>query len=239
MNLSTGQSPELDALLAHQRTISEKAAGIASIKAKIKEIEGEALKLDAAMPNVEALETERTEVLAAIAIGERSENDLEEIDARIAATCESSHPDCMSLGRAKETVAGLQRRVETETAALRELQSKSTMIVRRYLLAEAEAAGAEYAAAAVTMVAYYKRLNALDSLLADRGHRPRLHCLGPHLHVPSFELESCKVYGNIRTSNVLYEQPHFHSERLAWHAAELQRQREAGIDIAALIAPGA
>jgi uncharacterized coiled-coil protein SlyX len=196
-------SPE-SAVLENQRAIATGSESIANLQGAISDYSGTADKMRAALPDMSALELERENLLASIAIGEKGQAELDALDARLGELRQQRQAAQPGITGIAQTIAGLNRRLGEAQAKLQQLQQDRPALVRRFLLAEAEAEGAQYAGLGVALAASYRRLRALDGLLSSAGHSTPIRAHGPELYVPAFALESVKPHAPDRAPGANY-----------------------------------
>lgn len=194
MNNQVTATPEAASLLENQRAIASTASAVGKLEGAIADYTSTVDKMRATLPEPGATERERENLLAAIAIGEKRQADLDALDSRVANQQAQTLKDSRALTGIAQTVAGLQRRLSEEQGKLQQLRQARLVLMRKFLLSEAEAEGAQYAASAVALAAHYRRLMALESLLADHGHVPSIAVHGEGLRLPGFGLESVRAH---------------------------------------------
>ncbi len=221
-------SAEAEALQANASAIGAAAASIAGIEHTIADYTGMVEKMRAAHPDTSALEQEREDLLASIAIGEKRQADLDALDARLAELRKKRHEAQPGIAGVLQTIAGLQRRLHDEQAKMARPLQERPALVRRFLLSEAEAEGARYGALGVELVQRYKRLLALNSMLSDLGHVPSVLIHGAPLSVPAFRLASHAAFAHHvpGRDGVIYE-PNGHTQQ---ERADAIRQEKARLN---------
>lgn len=203
MNTKT-TSPEAAALLENQQAIAGAASAAGKLEGAIADYNATAAEMRATLPDPGAIELERENLLAAIAIGEKGQADLDALDSRVAKQQEQRQKGQRAVTGIAQTVAGLSRRLGVAQAQLQQLQQGRPALLRRFLLAEAELEGAQYASLGVELAASYRRLTALDELLLGAGQIPSTRTHGQQLHVPAFALESVKPHAPERSPGSNY-----------------------------------
>lgn len=182
------RSAQTVAVLNNQSAIEEATAAACKLEQAIADYAHTAEEMRASLPDASAFEQERENLLAAIAIGEKGQADLDALDARLAQTRQQARDAQPGITGIAQTIAGLKRRLVDVQAKLQGLREERPALLRSLLLSEAEAEGAEYAGLAVALVNRYRRLKALETLLHGHGMSIGVH--GPGLHLPAFDLES-------------------------------------------------
>lgn len=229
MKTNLQNSPEKIALLAHQNAIKDAKAAQRKLEKAISEQEALIVQTKAQEPDITQLKLERKDALAATAMGLKSA-DLTVLDAAI----ESAEALLKNIGptvkRARETIEGLERMLSLELAKFDELQAQTKGMQRRFLVSEAEAAGAEYAQLALELVKRYKVLWALNAMLLDKSHTA-ISTPGEKLHVPCFALESTKPYAVAHQRGAIFQAPTMHADSMAWTHQEIARYQADGIDL--------
>ena len=199
-----------------EKAISEQEALISETKAQ--------------EPDLAQLKLERKDALAAVAMGIKTA-DLAGLDAAVEAAEALLRNIGPTVKRAQETVEGLERMLKLEEEKFDALKAQSSNLQRRFLLSEAEAHGAEYAALALDLVRRYKVLMALDGLLADKSHVPRIHPLGPQLHVPCFALESNRPHADAIRPFAIFAAPLTRADGMGWQRDQIARLQAEGIEV--------
>ena len=183
-------SPETAAVLDNQAAIVTVNAAIKKLAKALDDCETQIEDHNAAMSDLIPLQSEREDLLAAVAIGEKKQSDVDKLDASIA-KLRDQHKDAKpALDAINQTIGGLQRRMAEATANLTKLKADRAGILRSFLTSRAEALGAEYVQAAKLLESKYMQLLATSELLSKAGRTSPLKMHGEGLHIPNFDLES-------------------------------------------------
>ncbi len=188
--------PERDALLAHQRAYQELAGSIESMTAVATAKRQECLALLEEHHNLPAMLSERDDLLARIAMGESLQKELAALDGSIK-TAEASDDEEEKVAYDLAcAVEGLKRKITGDIDRLEQMREQWQVLVRRFLLAEAEREAQTYTEHAMALLSSYRKLRCLDHLRTqDKGTQPFTLVAGAGtLEVPSFDLEACKPY---------------------------------------------
>lgn len=169
----------------------------------------------ATIPDLSHLTSQRQELLADLAMGKATDDQVATMDREIAAQKTDSSKIASQaktiIEAAEQAVAGLNRRLDSvrqEITALADVELNQRL-VSAVLKYHAETLGEEYVKAAAQVNALYMRLMALHYLFQAQGHPTGFasHC-AREFEIPSFNLESCKpheVYnwpGNLFLGNI-------------------------------------
>lgn len=233
------QSSELQAVLQHQEATAAAQATVTKLQQAIAAQQEKADLLLAKVESVTALETQREDLLADIATGNDKAAELKALDTRLA----QHRKDVSERGSQAvigQTVAGLTRKLERALGELQALQAQRPTLLRKLLLAQAEALGGEYVAAARELKRVYRRLEGMGHLLQAFGQVPAIFIgAGGGLGVPAFNLESVRPHVDFVNPNMLINRPHdsrYLSGLIQYEKAALQ---ELGVDFSDSVVDGA
>ncbi|MDH3997589.1 MAG: hypothetical protein OET90_02010 [Desulfuromonadales bacterium] len=185
---------------AFQDALTKATDTVAGLKVAISEQEELIQQATASIPSLGDLPQQREDLLASIAIGEASEDDLSEIDQKIEEkeleVSQTSTEASQVISKAEQAIAGLKRKLSEAESELATLEDQSSQVLSHYLVVRAEVEGAEYARLAEKLAEKYQRLIGLGTLLegcAEKSWDKRI-ITGPSRRVciPSFALDSCK-----------------------------------------------
>ena len=197
-------SPETAAVLDNQAAIVTVNAAIKKLAKALDDCETQIEDHNAAMSDLIPLQSERGDLLAAVAIGEKKQSDVDKLDASIA-KLRDQHKDAKpALDAINQTIGGLQRRMAEATANLTKLKADRAGILRTFLTSRAEALGAEYFQAAKLLESKYMQLLATNELLMQAGRTISLRMHGEGLYIPNFELESMAGAADRRYKDSLF-----------------------------------
>ncbi len=233
MKTEPTQSPETIAVLENQLATAATSATIKKLEKAIGECEARIAEQQAALPDLAPLENQREDLLAAIAIGEKKSAEVDKLDAEIARLSKQQQAATPALVALKQTVGGLQRRLQDSQAELQQLQNEKSILMRRFLNSRAEALGAEYVAAAAKTAEQYKRLMALNSLLYEHGQTTQINTSREGLYVPRFMLDSMVGHADPVRPHALFTcELHTGAQSQAWVRQEKESLLEIGIELA-------
>ncbi|QSI33327.1 hypothetical protein GNX71_28685 [Variovorax sp. RKNM96] len=229
-------SPQHQAVLNNQAAVADTQRQIGSLQSAIAQQQTIITRSRAALPDVAALERERQDKLAAVALGQGTQVDLAALDEQLAARKAETKKLHPKIEQAEQTIAGLERKIEEMRGAETKLREQHRMRLRDLLYAEAEVVGAAYIAAAEIVAESYRNINAIASLLKDAGDSTA-HVLLPQgygrVYLPCFNsLESNKKRGMFVTPQVFFDaESDGRGAYLAWRDAVTKRLRADGIQI--------
>jgi len=146
----------------------------------------------AGLPSLDELNRKREDLLAEIATGNASENQLSELDSLIESEKEKASEALKGaetiIEHARQTIAGLSRKLTKAEDELAMLELNDKAVVSRFLRIEAEKAGSDYARLAKALVGKFRQLVALGKIMHARG----LASIGEdnlrHFAIPRFML---------------------------------------------------
>lgn len=231
MKTQTQNSPEKADLLEHQAVVADTQAAVQRLEKAIAEQEALMATAKKKEPDLEPLKLERNAVLAAITLGMKTPGDLAVVDGSISKAEASRLTIGPTIKRAQETIEGLNRMLQRTQGMLLSLQDKTGNLLRQFLMSEAEAEGAEYAALAVELVESYKRVSSLGYLLLQKGQVPSIQPMGTDMSIPCFGLESNKPYADFTRPSAIFEPARSFGVVMRWADEEVSRLRASGIEI--------
>lgn len=189
LNLATS----LGEITLFQEKLSAAEQMVANLRELIAKQEEIILKTNEGLPSNAGIMKQREDLLAAIAVGDATETDLEELDRQISEKSRFAAEDLERVKNivapARQTIAGLQRRLDEAEETLTTLESRKGEVMRRFLESEAEKAGEEYARLAGELVEKFRQLKALNQIGLSRGHRSIIQ-RGVRIDIPAFDLIS-------------------------------------------------
>lgn len=148
----------------------------------------------------------REEMLADIALGIVEESELASIDEQLKKTAdtvaESTGKLNDDLTLVRQTIAGLKRKLAASEKELDAVKFARTSAERRFLYAEAEKIGKNYAEAANLLAANFRRLLALNSIIEDKNY-PGIEAGDPRrIFIPTFAVDCHKCLGDREITEV-------------------------------------
>jgi hypothetical protein len=204
---STKPTQALDAVLEHQKAVSQISSSIFAIDTLITARRNDISQANAAIPDISHLARERENILADIAIGQKTDEDLAEFDQRSEAEKEEYRTAKTRAQRvihdSEQAISGLNRKVSEAIEKRADLQSKEKALIKALLLEEAEVACASYVEAAQVVKEQYVKLVALDSLLQHNGG-PSIYQHRTDISLPSFNLKQCDDVRHKNWTNILF-----------------------------------
>lgn len=174
-NLST--QCEIAQILEHQKTLAaeqEEERKFQELIQRQQIIASASQKPDRLSP----LLRKREELLVAIALddGKNQKKDLEHLDHEIetiqAEEQEKERNNQKSIAHARQTIAGLEKRLAVVRNRLQALQRLTPQIIDQFLQNQAEAVAHEYQQTATKLIGQVNQLATLDRLINEIGQRP-------------------------------------------------------------------
>lgn len=176
------------AMLQHQANINAANEKLGALQNTLAQNENALAALIAEKPNLEKLNQQYEDALAAAATGETDDAD----HTRLATEIETAKAKLAELDpeieSRKKTIAGLLRKITEQQQTLSALRKDSEKVIRHFLLAESDAAGQRYLEHARLLIDEWRRLEGLSLLLLETGHLPALSPAGHTLTLPAYEL---------------------------------------------------
>ncbi len=168
------QDTSINQVLAHQQHIENAEMKVAELQSLIADQEEVGHHASEGKDPLDDLMVEREELLARISLGDAKNDELVNLDKKIAEIDEAFKKNqtqqMEQLRNSRQTVTGLQRRLEDETAELNRLKNMIPQVIEQFLITEAEQTAREYQELAHMLVDKIKRLAALDKMGTDIGH---------------------------------------------------------------------
>jgi hypothetical protein len=186
-------------VLAFQDRLAVALAAVSALDNVIASQEAIIRDCESQIPTLADRTLEREDLLAEIAVGNATADDLKFLDDSIAnekATVDAAHRDAASItAPARQTIAGLARKREEAQANYESLNGQFPRVLASFIKGEAEKNCKEYCAAAVTLVRCLEKHEALQSLHARYGREAIPQTLGMReLYIPVLPLDSCKAH---------------------------------------------
>lgn len=237
-NMLADSAPML-AYLARMKDIADQQTQLAQLEALIASKQTEITEANAQIPDISHLTAQRQDLLADLAMGKTSEEEVAKLDSEIAvktsARTEIASATKQIVDAAEHAIAGLGRRQEAIRQKIAELSEPKHIewLIEEVLKLHAETLGAEYIKAANQVKELFMRLMAVDGFIKTHG---RTNGIAPHcwmaMDITSFNLDACKPHelsvwpGNLFMSNILpahYFEYATEAERSVLQAAGLDR----------------
>lgn len=196
------ESPELQAVLAHQQLLAQATAKVNGVENAIAAQEQIAVQVAEHKNALAALQLKHQDVLADIAMGKDCTQERDALEAELFEV-QNQIAQLNAQAAPEQTMLGLRRKLEQAQAELKELSSKTAGLLRQLIKAEAEAVGDEYAAMAFALHDKWLRLSGLSDLWQRYGG---FQALRGHweMQIPSMPLDSVKCHPHkLHNNNVL------------------------------------
>jgi len=195
---------KFSSLKLHQDKASENRLRVERIESALDELSQKKVKAEEAKKRVAEIVRHKEDLLAGLALGEGSKDDLTTIEKAL----EEAEGIVSELVSATGNESGLRRKLEEANSEMRKADEAVKYETDAYILAEAEEIGEEYAAAALTVARCFRRLWALSLI-----HEPRRVKGGPiggnvtlkDFSIPVFGLESHRNIAAASPANRLGE----------------------------------
>lgn len=176
----------------HHRRIAQAQSVINSIQKVINTQNKFIEDTTAAIPQAVNRQTERHSIMADIAMGNATEDDLKELDSLIdqdkntvAAAKNKAEP---LIANAKATLSGLSQKLVEAKNALAEIKSKSDDVSHRYFMGEAEKVATQYINLAQQIKVLHLRLLALNKASLNYDKRGFVIPGAGEINIPMFML---------------------------------------------------
>lgn len=190
----------LAVLLHHLDLVAKAEEAVRKFEGLIEQRRGERVAVMGNIPPVDGLKRRREDLLADVAVGAATTEDVRLFDERAAdelRRCEEAKRSAEAQAReCDQALAGLGRRLDDVREELAVLCSQTDALLQSFLLSEAEAAGAEYVKAAQVVSGMYLRIVAIDRILSQqRLGTQGIGILGasPSITIPALALNACEA----------------------------------------------
>lgn len=216
------------------KTASEK---VGSLQRAIQAQEEIKTKASSSIPSMQEMDKQRENLLAKIALGDATGEELEDFDKRyaeeLAVTRETKRRSESVVSSANQTIAGLRRCLAEAESELNELTVQKDSARYHYLRSEAEKTGEEYLEAAKALLEKYERILGLEYLMRAFTKNPKIRTVScTDLKIPMFSLRAFNERLE-KHPDCLLPEAEAASESysvLAASKAEKERMTELGID---------
>lgn len=227
------ESPELQAVLAHQQLLAQATAKVQGVENAIAAQEQIAVQVAEHKNALAALQLKHQDVLADIAMGKECTQERDALEAELFEV-QNQLAQLNAQAAPEQTMRGLRRKLEQAQAELQELSSKTAGLLRKLVKAEAEAIGTEYASLAFALRDKLQRLSALSVLWQEYGgHLPLIE--GLEMQIPSLALDSIKSHPHkLHNNRVLIGLAMTGAEIRPFVAREAENLQAAGVDLPSL-----
>jgi cell division protein FtsL len=179
-------------VLDHQAKIGNTETKIASLNSAIAAQRKLIADAQATIPAIPARSAERENLIADIALGQATAEDLKTLDAQIAkeqrAYDDAKKKVAADINTGEAAIAGLERKLQDAQADLDTLNDASTAIMQQYVRGEAETVAQDYVDAALRLKDAYLRLRGLNAVLSGYGGRSFIGIGADRLYISGFAL---------------------------------------------------
>lgn len=202
------KNPALDAVLSHQRAVADVEATIRMLEGVITAKKDERAAIAASVPNIDHLRSKREDLLASVALGQATNEDVkefdrnsaEEKDAHASAQSNSTHLG-LEIGNA---VVGLNRKLDEAVEQLRVLHGKDNDLLRALFVNHSVFSGESYVDAAKEVKKNYLILRALDGLMKKFGFSGRFSGYDTSINLPMFNVPACDQQASTFDKNHIF-----------------------------------
>lgn len=230
MTKTIENSPELTALLNHQQAITDTQEQLVKLDEAIALQKASADELLNQADAIAALEAQRGDLLADIAIGIDRAQDLNLLDASLESQKSATAAKKDALASNKQTIAGLGRKRAQVHDELQKLQAQLGRFQRALVKEQAETLGGEYAELALKLANIYGRLTALNNIWVGlNGISFKAH--NASLSIPALNLDAVAPHAMQFRPHLLATEFGTHAEVVPLIGAEKDSLRAAGIEI--------
>lgn len=228
------QSAALQAVLQHQEAVAQAEQALKRLQDLKTGHQDKIATAERLGLELEEMHRQMQDLMADIAAGEDKQAELDELKKRAGEASDSLGDTGFDVS--DDVLSGLDRKIGLAQAALKDLQGKRTLLMRRMLHEQAEALGADYARAAVETISLYRRLLSLNRMIEDHSQGGFSSILArANLELPSFELDSVRPYAEYIFKGHIYHGPKPLADVMQHMQAESERLQALGVEMA----PGA
>lgn len=178
-------------VLAHKKQIDSAKGEIARIQSAILGRQECIAEASASIPVMPDRKQERSGVMADIALGHATRDDLAAIDEKIAnetaLTNAATEQVSQVISDNQATLDGLLKKLEIAQSKLVEIDSRTNQVAERYFMGIADIASAQYLSHASAMKELYLKLNGLGISINKYGVKRTIN-RGHALMIPKFNL---------------------------------------------------
>lgn len=187
-------------VMEHQRQIKRATISVASIQAAIVSQNHLLAETRAAIPKASDRQQLRHNIMADIALGNASDDELKKLDAATAEdkkiVTAAENKAAPLIESAQATLSGLKHKLTAAHEALIALESKSSEVAHRYFMGEAGKAAAQYVNHAMHMKELYLRLIGLNWVTLQYDKRGFTVPYAGEIKIPMFRLPQFDGLGN-------------------------------------------
>lgn len=178
-------------VLEHKKQIDSAKFEIARIQSAILERQECIAEASASIPVMPDRKQERSGVMADIALGNATRDDLAAVDGKIAneaaLTKTATEQVAQVISDNQATLDGLLKKLEIAQSKLVEIDSRTTKVAERYFMGIADIASAQYLSHASAMKELYLKLHGLGISINKYGGIRTINS-GHALMIPKFNL---------------------------------------------------
>lgn len=192
------ENTQLQAVLQHQEDVKTALTTISTLENTIMAQRQMIHDANNFATNVPELLTQRENLLAEIATGNKNRSELDDLNAEIDAAQKELNKNTANaatvVSEATATISGLERQLEKARTELNRLNGIKNSVINSFLQKEAALIGREYINKAFALVEKYNQLIAIDNLIRRNGSSQntifRLWT-DKGLQIPLFKVSAC------------------------------------------------
>ena len=169
MNEKIEKGAEHRAVLAHQDMIHAARQRLDHVQETIQVQRAAVADCRAKLPDLAALERAEADVLAAVALGNASQQEADKATADLAAARNLERELSPRIKTGESTISGLDRAAAEIAAEIAGYEAQSAGKLRAFLEAEMELEGSRYVQAAAALIRSYSRLTGMSELAVQCG----------------------------------------------------------------------
>ena len=155
---------------------------------------------------LQKISSRREDVLADMALGQGSSEELKSLDAEIENVSRRNSQIFKDKESSKAALSGLNRKLQEANDALANLRSEDPALKLQYVRKHAEDVCVGYMEAVATLRERYLEMVALDEIVKNQNLAS--HLIGsyfPDISIPTFPLPPCKGMGIPNTPQVFFD----------------------------------
>lgn len=191
------RNDSLKALQKHREAISAKENEIATVQSSIAVKRNELSKLEASIPSANHLNLAREDLLAAISLGNKTNEDLIAFDKQAAndlmEITNTQHVKKQSKDLINQAIRGLERKLSHINSELATLKSIDSELVVNFLMDDANLECEKYLGAATVLKEHYMNLYVINDLLKSHG-KSEICQFNADLYLPTIKLPQSQDY---------------------------------------------
>ena len=202
------KNPHLVAVLDNKSAIASTEATIASLEALIEGKQAEDSKAHSEIPKTDHLPKQREDLLASVAIGQATEDDVKKFDSDHAAEFDAAAKAIEKYRVIKnevdQAIAGLTRKLDEAKAQFADLKAESKPLLLGLLRSLADQYGEFYIKAATEAYERYMQLLSLEQLSGSLGVPLSIRHYEWTIKLPRIRIEACKDVGSVGRPEFLF-----------------------------------